>query len=154
MDATMDDRRHEPSGGPAAAAAAPDTGVRELSDAECWKILGDSGIGHLAFQTQPVGVDITPINYLITDRQLFFRSAPGTKLKNLREFPRVAVQVELLQNGNWFSVVIKGEAIRLALDEEIERSGVLGLTPMQAGEKFNYVRISPDAITGRTFPAR
>jgi hypothetical protein len=68
--------------------------------------------------------------------------------------PHVAVQVERLQDGSWFSVVLKGEAVRLDSDEDIERSGVLDLAPAQPGEKFNYVRIIPDVISGRTFSAR
>ncbi len=151
MDASAHNRPHEPDGGPAVRHANEGAEIRELSDDECWKVLDDSGIGHLALRAHPVGVDIMPINYLITDRQLFFRSGPGTKLKDLVEHPHVAVQVERLRNGTWFSVVLKGKATRLASDEDIERSGILDLTPTQPGEKFNYVRIVPDAITGRTF---
>lgn len=154
MDASADDRRNGPHGGPAARDAKQDTGTRELTDDECWQVLRDSGIGHLALRAHPVGVDIMPINYLIADRQLFFRSGPGTKLKNLVRHPHVAVQVERLQNGSWFSVVLKGEAMRLGSDDDIERSGVLDLIPAQPEEKFNYVRIIPDAISGRTFSAR
>jgi len=153
MDALTNDRRHEPSGGPAARTEAVDATTRELSEDECWDVVGNSGIGHLAFQTQPVGVDIVPINYLITDHQLFFRSASGTKLSRLAHHPHVAVQVERLVDGSWLSVVLKGQAERLALDEEIESSRVMELAPAQPGDKFNYVRIVPDAITGRTFAA-
>jgi hypothetical protein len=153
MDASTNNRRHEPSGGPAMRAEAVDAAVRELSDSECWEILARSGIGHLAFQLQPAGVDILPINYLVTDRQIFFRSAPGSKLSSLALHPRVAFQIERRAGDTWFSVVVKGEAVRLAFDEEIEHSGVLELAPAQPGEKFNYVRITPDTITGRTFAA-
>ena len=146
--------RHEPAGGPAPAVDEPDDETRELTHTECWKILGTSGIGHLALRSYPVGVDIMPINYLIADRQLFFRSAPGTKLEDLVQHPHVAVQVERLDDGNWFSVVLKGPAQRLASDEDIERSGILDLIPAQRGDKFNYVRVIPDAITGRTFASR
>lgn len=151
MHGSTNNRRHEPSGGPAARTEPVDAATRELSDDECWEVLGASGIGHLAFQTQPVGVDIVPINYLITDRQLFFRSASGSKLSSIAHHPQVAVQVERLLGGRWLSVVLKGQAVRLALDEEIERSRVLELAAAQPGEKFNYVRITPDSITGRTF---
>jgi hypothetical protein len=154
MDASTHDERREPDGGPAARSANQGAGTRELSDDECWQVLGDSGIGHLALRAHPVGVDIMPINYLVADRQLFFRSGPGNKLKNLMRHPHVAVQVERLQDGSWFSVVLKGEAVRLDSDEDIERSGVLDLAPAQPGEKFNYVRIIPDVISGRTFSAR
>lgn len=146
------DVRHVPDGGPAPALSGSGSATRELTHVECWKILGESGIGHLALRAQPVGVDIMPINYLVNDRQLFFRSAPGSKLEELVQHPHVAVQVERLQDGSWFSVVVKGQAARLGFDEDIERSGIVGLTPTQPGDKFNYVRIIPDAITGVAFP--
>jgi hypothetical protein len=153
MEASVHERRRKPDGSAPARGAEPDAGTRELSDAECWQILGQAGIGHLALRAYPVGVDIMPIDYLITGRLLFFRSGPGTKLKDLVYHPYVAVQVERLQGERWFSVVLKGSARRLSHDREIEESGILGLSPTQPGEKFNYVRIEPDAITGRTFLA-
>ncbi|WP_349898137.1 pyridoxamine 5'-phosphate oxidase family protein [Parafrigoribacterium soli] len=153
MERSADDRRHEPSGGPANHASQPDPRTRELGDAECWSVLGDSGIARLAFQTDPAGVDIMPINYRIDERRLYFRSAPGVKLTSIVRHPKVAVQVERLAGGNWFSVVLKGEAARLEFDDEIEHSGVLDLASTQAGDKFNFVRVIPDTVTGRTFPA-
>jgi nitroimidazol reductase NimA-like FMN-containing flavoprotein (pyridoxamine 5'-phosphate oxidase superfamily) len=128
-----------------------DDETRELSAAECWEVLGTSGVGHLALRSHPVGVDIVPINYLITDRELYFRSGPGSKLENLLKHPHVAVQVERLQDGHWFSVVLKGKAVRLAADHDIERSGIRQLVPAQPGGKYNYVRVTPDTLIGRTF---
>lgn len=152
MDASPPQEQHESDGGPAARHPVQDSRTRELSTDECWAVLGGSGIGHLAQRANPVGVDIVPINFLVTDRELFFRSAPGTKLKNLLHHPYVAVQVERLRGDTWSSVVVKGKAIRLGSDEEIEHSGILDLIPAQPGDKFNYVRITPDAVTGRAFP--
>lgn len=126
----------------------------ELSHVQCWELLGESGIGHLALRAHPEGVDIVPIDYLVHDRMLYFRSAPGTKLMELVEHPHVAVQVERLREGRWSSVVIKGRAERLAFDDEIIESGVMALATSGLGEKHNYVRVTPDAITGRSFPAR
>lgn len=127
--------------------------TRALSHVECWEVLSDSGIGHLAVRSQPVGVDVAPINYLIANRQLFFRSGRGTKLEDLMQHPHVAVQVERHRDGRWFSVVLKGEAVLLTSDEDIERSGIGQFMPTQGGDKANYVRIVPDAITGITFTA-
>lgn len=145
---------HERDGGPAAPFVEQEDETRELTHVEIWTFLGDSGIGHLALRSQPHGVDIVPINYLITNRQLFFRSGPGSKLENLTQHPYVAVQVERFEDDAWFSVVLKGKAERLWADEEIELSGIMNLTTTQPGDKFNYVRVIPDMIMGRTFPDR
>ncbi len=146
------ERRHEPNGGPATPAPSHDEETRQMSEAECWQVLGRSGIGHLALRAQPVGVDIVPVNYLVNEHQVLFRSGPGTKLAELVEHPHVAFQFEKLVGGRWFSVSVKGRAERLACDEDIEASGVMQLDSAQRGDKFNYVRIVPDAVIGRSFP--
>lgn len=128
--------------------------TREMTHIECWATLGETGIGHLALRAEPVGVDVMPINYLISHRQLFLRSARGTKVEDIVLHPHVAIQVERLMDGAWHSVVLKGEAVRITDEAEIERSGVRELVPAQSGDKLNYFRIIPDSITGRTFPAR
>lgn len=154
MNANSHDDRHEPDGGPARIPFDDDSGVTELSQEQCWALLGDSGIGHLALRAQPHGVDIVPIDYLVHEQQLYFRSAPGTKLIELTEHPHVAVQVERCRDAHWSSVVLKGRAERLAFDDEILASGISELLTSGPGEKANYVRVVPDAITGRVIPSR
>lgn len=122
-----------------------------LSLDESWAMLGESGIAHLALRQEPSGVDIMPINYLVKDRAIYFRSAPGSKLVELSKNPSVAVQAEVSRDGRWYSVVIKGDATRLSFDDEIVASGVLGLRAEQPGEKPNYLRITPTAVTGISF---
>lgn len=148
------DDRHEPAGGPSRIVLSDDSEVTELTPEQCWALLGDTGIGHLALRSQPQGVDIVPINYLIHEQQLYFRSASGTKLVELTEHPHVAVQVERYRDAQWSSVVVKGRAERLAFDDEILASGVTRLLTSGPGEKANYVRIVPETITGRSFPSR
>ena len=48
-------------------------------------------------------------------------------------------------------MVVKGSAVRLGSDEEIEASGVLSLHSLVPTEKWNYVRITASSITGRQF---
>jgi hypothetical protein len=127
--------------------------VRELSESECWEVIEDSTFGHLALRSQPVGVDIVPINYIITNRELFFRSGPGAKMEELVAHQHVAFSVERVRGDRWWSVVVKGTTTRLAADLDIENSGVLDLVPTQPGRKSNFVRIRPDTLTGRTFLA-
>jgi nitroimidazol reductase NimA-like FMN-containing flavoprotein (pyridoxamine 5'-phosphate oxidase superfamily) len=153
MNANSHGAQHEPDGGPAHIPFDDDDQTSQLTHVQCWDLLGETGVGHLALRAQPHGVDIMPINYLIHNRELYFRSAPGTKLEELALHPHVAVQVEQRQDGRWSSVVLKGVAKRLAFDDEILASGVTRLVTSGPGEKANYVRVVPDAITGRSFPA-
>lgn len=122
-----------------------------LQSSECWRLIGGTGVAHLAIRADPVGVDMFPIDYLVRDRILYFRSGAGTKLRELASEPFVAMIVDGTAEKGRFSVVVKGRAERLAYDEEIVGSGVMDIVPTEGGEKFNYVRVTPSAITGRLF---
>lgn len=126
------------------------SGVRTLDADECWRLLAASQLGRLAM-TVVDGVDIFPINYLAHGRELFFRSAPGSKLIDLTREPSIAFEIDGEHAHHVWSVVIHGTAHRLGSDQEIEDSGIQSLKTWHPGEKFNYVRIQPESVTGRSF---
>lgn len=122
----------------------------ELDTDACWARLEGESFGRLGVSTD-TGVDIFPINYSVHDRQLFIRSAPGSKLMHIALHPRVAFEVDGIHAGMHWSVVVKGEATRLMSDDEIEESGVLELHTATPTGKWNFVRIRPTSVTGRQF---
>ena len=123
-------------------------GFEPLTDEECWSHLHSSGLGRLATAAKGI-VDIFPVNYLVHDAAILFRSAPGTKLVNLTAAPLVAFEVDGF-DGRWhWSVVVHGRAQRLGNDEDIVESGIMNLESWSRTPKFNYVRITPTDITGR-----
>ena len=119
-----------------------------LDGAHCWQMLEREGIGRLAVSTDD-GVDIFPMNYLSSHGRIYFRSAPGTKILELTEHPRVAFEVDGRTMLARWSVVVRGTVRRLASEPEILRSGVDGLRTWQPGGKFNYFEIQPEQIAGR-----
>ena len=119
-----------------------------LDEKTCWEQLHTSGLGRLATGAKGI-VDIFPVNYLVHEHTILFRSAPGTKLVNLTAAPLVAFEADGF-DGRWhWSVVIHGRARRLDNDAEIAESGVMNLVPWSSTPKYNYVRIAPTDITGR-----
>ena len=116
----------------------------------CRHLLRTHELGRLAIRHDDA-VDIFPINYLMFQDELYFRTAPGSKLMELTENPRVAFEIDGRSGRRLWSVVIHGVARRLSADEHIERSGIQTLQTAHDGEKFNYVAISTDSITGREF---
>ncbi|HAM26645.1 MAG TPA: hypothetical protein DCP11_08055 [Microbacteriaceae bacterium] len=126
--------------------------IEELSEDVCWELLDAAAVGRLAVAADD-GVDIFPVNYLVKDRVIFFRSAPGAKLMDITEHPSVAFETEGVHRRVRWSVVVKGQAERLGVDADIEESGVLGLRSLSPRDKWNYVRITPSAVTGRRFTA-
>jgi uncharacterized protein len=124
--------------------------VRVLDDDECWRLLAESSLGRFAVKVGD-GVDVFPVNYLAHERALFFRSAPGSKLIDLTKEPNVAFEVDGEHARHVWSVVVRGAAHRLGSDQEIHDSGIAALQTWYPSDKYNYVRISPETITGRSF---
>ena len=127
-----------------------ESALETLGEEESWHLLASADLARLAVSIDD-GVDIFPINYVVADRVIFFRTAPGSKLMDLTAHPIVALETDGTHNRRRWSVVVKGSAERLGSDEEIEASGVLSLHSLVPTEKWNYVRITVSSITGRQF---
>ena len=127
-----------------------ESALEVLGEEQSWHLLASADLARLAVSIDG-GVDIFPINYVVADRVIFFRTAPGSKLMDLTAHPIVALETDGTHNRRRWSVVVKGSAVRLGSDEEIEASGVLTLHSLVPTEKWNYVRITASSITGRQF---
>ncbi len=127
-----------------------ESALEVLGEEQSWHLLASADLARLAVSIDG-GVDIFPINYVVADRVIFFRTAPGSKLMDLTKHPIVALETDGTHNRRRWSVVVKGSAVRLGSDEEIEASGVLSLHSLVPTEKWNYVRLTVSSITGRQF---
>jgi nitroimidazol reductase NimA-like FMN-containing flavoprotein (pyridoxamine 5'-phosphate oxidase superfamily) len=116
---------------------------------ESWGLILRSGFGRLATAAGSQA-DIFVVNYLVHDRTILFRSAPGSKLVELEEAPMVAFEVDGYDSERYWSVVIRGTAERMTDQAEIARSGVLELVSWSPSDKQEFVRIVPIAVNGRT----
>lgn len=126
----------------------------DLDESTCWSLLSGSSFGRIALRSGE-GVEIFPVNHLVRDGAIYFRSAPGEKLRLLTGGVAVAFEADGVVDRDRWSVVVHGTARRLDVDTEIEASGVLGLRPdFPRDRMWNYVRITPDRLTGRAFRAR
>ena len=124
------------------------TGIDELTRAECWRLLGNAHLGRLAISGAE-RIEIFPINYLVDDETILFRTAGGTKLTELERNPEVAFEIDG-EDSRWhWSVVVHGTAASLVDPAEAIRSGVLELVTWTPTDKYHYVRLTPDDITGR-----
>lgn len=128
-------------------------GVEELDPVACFQLLAKHSVGRLAI-TDEAGVDVFPVNYVLHDQVLYFRSGPGTKMLRLTASPQVAFEVDGHEHGFSWSVVVRGTATRLESDDEIMASGVLERASVHPTEKLNYVKILPTQVSGRRFTMR
>jgi nitroimidazol reductase NimA-like FMN-containing flavoprotein (pyridoxamine 5'-phosphate oxidase superfamily) len=125
--------------------------VESLREEECWGLLGTRGIGRLAAIGPDGGPDIFPVNTLLHERKVYFRSGPGMKLVQVTAEPRVAVEFDGGEPPWRWSVVIRGTARRLDRDDEIEASGVADLVSLSPTPKDDFVCVEPSVVSGRRF---
>ncbi len=130
--------------------------IEELSVDECWKLLEKDGVGRLATaatdpDTGEAAPDIFPINFHVFEERILFRTAPGSKLVDLTDQPIVAFQTDGHRGHRHWSVVARGIARRMMFDSDIQESGILNLHSTLPTEKWNYVRIEVETITGIRF---
>jgi uncharacterized protein len=129
-------------------------GLEILTDEECWLLLGAHHIGRLAVVVgnEP---EIFPVNYIVLDGDdgpsVLFRSSEGTKLAGAVLGGSVAFEIDaadpLLHTG--WSVVVRGRAVEIERLDELLDVEALPLRPWGPGEHRRYVRIVPEAVTGR-----
>ncbi len=121
-----------------------------LDPEECWSRLGTESLGRLALCAAGE-IDIYPVNFVVDNHQLYFRTAPGSKLLELSVQPSVAFEVDHFDDDTAFSVVVKGTAERLERQADIDAADRLPLQPWAPTLKYRWVRIEPTEITGRSF---
>ncbi len=124
----------------------------DLTAEACWDLLASVAVGRLAVVSGGLP-DIFPINHLVEDRSILFRTAEGTKLAAAVLGRAVAFEVDGFDPaaGVAWSVVAKGPAIELGRLAEVHASDDLPLFPWHTSPKPVYVRIRPERVTGRRF---
>ena len=140
--------------GTTAGAAAYDgrTGLELLPPAECWRLLAATRVGRvgLVVDGEPV---ILPVNHVVHERTVVFRTAGGTKLATMTSWPTVAYEADGTEGeGLGWSVLVSGRAERLTESADIRAVEALGLQPWAPGPKLQWVRIVPRRVTGRRLP--
>lgn len=128
----------------------PSDAVTNLSEVECWELLATQKLGRLGTSVvnEP---EIFPVNFVVDDRTILFRTAQGSKLLELTINNKVAFEVDDHDDEKGWSVLIRGVAEALEHSTEIDAAQRLGLTPWVPTVKKTFVRIRPHVITGRRF---
>jgi len=130
----------------------PRNGMQILDDDACWDLLRSQPVGRLAVAIAGE-VEIFPINYLVHEGQIVFKSAQGSKLAALAANARVSFEIDgyTPDSGEAWSVVIKGVAYELQRFSEIYEAEELPLFPWNASPKDFFVTIRPREMAGRRF---
>jgi uncharacterized protein len=127
-----------------------DQPISILSETECWNLISSRALGRLvtAVDGQP---EIFPVNFVVQNRTVLFRTAEGTKLVSAAINSNVLFEVDDHNAVDGWSVIVKGMARTLRTDDEIDDAERAQLLPWTATVKQHFVRIRPMSVTGRRF---
>ncbi|MDO4898361.1 MAG: pyridoxamine 5'-phosphate oxidase family protein [Rothia sp. (in: high G+C Gram-positive bacteria)] len=124
--------------------------IKSLDEDRCWELLAQHEFGRLALA---VGgeVDIYPVNFVVHDRKIYFRTAAGQKLSEIVISRKAAFEIDEIVGGVARSVVVHGHAHWLTSEADIAEVESLELKTYAPTYKTNWVEIEPAAISGREF---
>lgn len=126
--------------------------IQNLSDEESLELLATKTFGRLVVRRKD-DMDLFPLNYLVHEGEIYFRTAEGSKLFSLTLNNDVLFEADNVDGDSQeaWSVVVKGTARTLTSNAEIEAADQLPLKPWLPTLKYNYVVVSPNEISGRKF---
>jgi nitroimidazol reductase NimA-like FMN-containing flavoprotein (pyridoxamine 5'-phosphate oxidase superfamily) len=134
-----------------------DEPLEELSESECWTLLRTVDVGRLATPTSRGGVEIFPVNHVVDQGSIVFRTAVGTKLTSALEAAEIAFEADNAapsqteQRDDPWSVVVHGTAVLITLETELFDTFDLTVHPWHVSNKPHFVRLVPTVVSGRRF---
>ena len=124
--------------------------ILQLDDEQTWKLVEGAKHGRLVV-TVAGEPDIFPVNYAVSGRKLFLRTAPGNKLAELTINSKVLFETDGVLSDEAWSVVLRGTARVLSSSAELAAVEELGLKSWVPTLKDFYVQIEPNSVSGRHF---
>ena len=121
-----------------------------LDTASCRRLLASATIGRVGISAGAVPT-VLPVNFVLTEDGIVFRTGRGTKLEAAIGGAMVAFEVDDIDpvsHSGW-SVVVTGSARELSALDDLERLRSLPSARWTPGRADRYVCISTDVITGR-----
>lgn len=128
------------------------SGMHVLSLDDCLRRLTTHRprIGRVAVMEDGAPI-ILPVNYVVSEGAVVFRTDPGAKLAAAVRHEAAAFEideVDITWEEGW-SVVVTGRLEEVVDADEIERLRALPLRPW-AGDKATFVQLYPRRISGRS----
>lgn len=125
----------------------------ELDAADCWDLLDAHGLGRIALTT-PDGPAVVPVNYLVTDGEVAFRSATPRRdaTPPPAAAPDVAFEADHIDelSGQGWSVLLVGPVREVTDPAAVERLAARADGgPWTGGEGSHWTVLAPRRVTGR-----
>lgn len=132
-------------------AAVAEKRLEVMAEDECARLLAEHSLGRIGVVVDG-GPLILPVNYAYHDGRIAIRTDAGTKL-SAAALGRVAFEIDGSDpaTGTGWSVLVRGTGYDVtdSIDEESEELRRTDIHTWAPGDKPNWVRIEPTAVTGR-----
>lgn len=130
-----------------------DRGLRELTEQECWSLVGSHDLGRVAFLIEG-WPQVFPVNYSTGEGALLFRSAPGAKVSHAPG-ARACFEIDGWDEmaGTGWSVMVQGTIrdITDATDGQAAALRELSLHPAAPGVRNHLLALFASRVSGRRF---
>nr|6ECI_A Chain A, Pyridoxamine 5'-phosphate oxidase-related, FMN-binding protein [Mycolicibacterium smegmatis MC2 155]6ECI_B Chain B, Pyridoxamine 5'-phosphate oxidase-related, FMN-binding protein [Mycolicibacterium smegmatis MC2 155]6ECI_C Chain C, Pyridoxamine 5'-phosphate oxidase-related, FMN-binding protein [Mycolicibacterium smegmatis MC2 155]6ECI_D Chain D, Pyridoxamine 5'-phosphate oxidase-related, FMN-binding protein [Mycolicibacterium smegmatis MC2 155]6ECI_E Chain E, Pyridoxamine 5'-phospha len=124
--------------------------VTILSATECWDLLKSVALGRIVTTVDNTS-HIFPINFVVQNRTVLFRTAEGTKLVSAAINNNVLFEADDHDVEQGWSVIVRGVARTVRDEADLAEAQRAELLPWTATAKTHWVRVLPTQITGRRF---
>lgn len=122
-----------------------------LDEDTCWELLAGVGIARVGI-SMGERMHVLPVNHLVHERRVYWRSGAGTKLGVAAAEAQVAVEAdEIDQVGHvGWSVVVHGRASIVNDPGTLDALHARDFAPWSAvDQKVLWIEVVPDEVTGR-----
>lgn len=130
-------------------------GLEILPFGMCLKLLAAVPVGRVSFFADGE-IMVLPVNHVVDDQDVVFRTARGSKLSAAEGNDPVAFEADEYdaQARSGWSVLVHGRAEPVYDAAEIRRLSRLGVHPwVDTVDRPFWIRIRPVSVTGRQTPA-
>jgi hypothetical protein len=126
------------------------SGLEVLGEADCLELLAGAQVGRVVVSMEAMPAAF-PVNYVRIGREIYFRTAAGTKLAAAVNRTVVAFQVDMFDEAgeSGWSVLVVGQARLVSDRDEQSLLDAAGVRSWVATGPAHYVAIGIDRITGR-----
>ena len=120
--------------------------LQELSDHDCWALLAEQGVGRLAVARGQESPLVVPVNYVVVERTIRFRTGFGALMPTIVATP-VSFQVDDIEPSTrtGWCVLVDGRAHEVSGRDP----GRNAPEPWVVGEKPYLIELAVRRITGR-----
>ena len=127
--------------------------LTELSDEDCWALVGEPHLGRLGWNGS-AGPVVLPVNYVVLDGSIWIRTGAHSTIASEVDEMRVALEVDDIDpetHVGW-SVLVRGQA-EIVYHEEQVPDVVLTHRAWPTGARPLWVQLKVDKVTGRRLEA-